>query len=133
MEIQYFDELVEQEIQPDGVTDTWLSTACCHAGLVDRELQYIETMVEQHGINYNDQLHCCVVDLLGRLGPLGRAKLMLRASGLADTALSWTALLSACQIHNDVDRDWEAVLGHLDQELVAGRSLFPPSSTILRE
>ncbi|KAA3459743.1 pentatricopeptide repeat-containing protein [Gossypium australe] len=56
--------------KPDDTTMVRVLSACSHAGLVDRGMEYFYSMNQDYGITAILQHYNCMVDLLGRAGRL---------------------------------------------------------------
>ncbi|KAG6469426.1 putative pentatricopeptide repeat-containing protein At3g47840 [Zingiber officinale] len=90
-------------LSPDGVAYIGVLTACCHAGLVDRALQYLESMREQ-GVDPGREHYGCIVDLLGRAGRVTEAEKVLEEMPKSEVdAVAWASLMRACAAKGDVE------------------------------
>lgn len=98
-----FEEMRQQGLQPDEATFTSLLVACCHGALVDAGQQYFKMMVE-YKIAPSVYHYSCMVDLLGRSGRLDEAEQLLQGMPFEKDLVGWTALLTACRSHGDVER-----------------------------
>lgn len=76
-------------------------SACSHAGLVDRGMEYFYLMNQDYGITANSRHYTCMVDLLGRAGRLDEAKKLIRSMPFEPDAATWGALLGASRTHGN--------------------------------
>ena len=91
-----YEEMRLERIQPMDVTLLSLLHACCHVGLVERGMELLESMAKDPGLSPRSEHYACVVDLLGWVGLLIKAKHFI--DGLPE---NWQALLGSCSIHGD--------------------------------
>ncbi|MQL90748.1 hypothetical protein Taro_023358, partial [Colocasia esculenta] len=99
-----FREMIDDGLQPDGVTFLGVLVACCHAGLVDEGRHFFALMTQVYGISPTTE-HCsCMVDLYGRRGLLSEAKDFIKnVISLPDAGSIWGTLLSACVNHGNIE------------------------------
>lgn len=96
-------KMCESGIEPDEITFLGVLTSCCHAGLVREAYSCLNSMFHLHGIIPRLEHYACMVDLLGRVGLLEDAKRMIDLMPIHPDAYIWQILLSACNIHGNVD------------------------------
>ncbi|KFK24508.1 hypothetical protein AALP_AAs55560U001000 [Arabis alpina] len=108
--LNLFDEMVAKRIKPNYVTLLGVLNACSHAGLVNKGLEYLNSMNEKHGVTPDPRHYTCVVDMLGRFGRVDNAYELAKTIevGAEEGALLWGALLSAGRLHGRVDIVGEA-------------------------
>ncbi|KAL5582394.1 hypothetical protein UlMin_014836 [Ulmus minor] len=94
---------LDDRLRPDGVVLLGILTACTHAGLQKEGQLLLKNMENQYGILPKHEHYSCVVDMLCRAGELGEAHELIRKMPMRPLASVWGALLSGCQIHNNVD------------------------------
>ncbi|XP_061349333.1 pentatricopeptide repeat-containing protein At1g03540-like [Gastrolobium bilobum] len=100
---ELFDRMVEAGVRPDGVTFTAVLTACSHGGFIEKGREYFELMEVRFGVKPGVQHYTCMVDMLGRVGLVEEAEmLILRMEFEPDETLRG-ALLGACKIHGKVE------------------------------
>ncbi|KAG4118041.1 hypothetical protein ERO13_D12G268350v2 [Gossypium hirsutum] len=87
--------------KPDDTTMVGVLSACSHAGLVDRGVEYFYSMNQDYGITANLQHYNCMVDLLGRAGRLDETQKLIRNMPFEPDAATWGALLGASRIHGN--------------------------------
>ncbi|OVA06031.1 Pentatricopeptide repeat [Macleaya cordata] len=100
--LQLFSEMKLTGIQPDGAAFVSVLSACSHAGLTDKGLEYFSEMERKYGIRPGPEHYACLVDLLGRAGRLKEAKELIDSMSVKPDGAVWGALLGACKIHGDV-------------------------------
>ncbi|XP_068653983.1 pentatricopeptide repeat-containing protein At2g13600-like [Aristolochia californica] len=102
----------DNHVEPDQITFVALISACSHAGLVDKGLEYFKIMTEDFGLIPSDENYGCVVDLLARGGRIDEAKNLIASMPKKPGPNVWGALLSACRIHGAIN-EAELALKHL--------------------
>ncbi|KAG9439027.1 hypothetical protein H6P81_019192 [Aristolochia fimbriata] len=111
--ISVFESMVaENDVEPDQITFVALISACSHAGLVDKGLEYFKIMTEDFGLIPSDENYGCVVDLLARAGKIDEAKKLIASMPRKPGPNVWGALLSACRKHGAIN-EAELASGHL--------------------
>ncbi|XP_010523463.1 PREDICTED: pentatricopeptide repeat-containing protein At2g02980, chloroplastic isoform X2 [Tarenaya hassleriana] len=98
-----FEEMRNQNVQPDEITFLGLLNACSHTGLVDEGREYFSRMVDEFKIVPSIKHYGCMVDLLGRAGHLHEAYRFIDELPTNPTPVLWRILLSACSSHNDLE------------------------------
>ncbi|KAK4789779.1 hypothetical protein SAY86_017083 [Trapa natans] len=106
--LQLLSEMKTRGIEPNRVTYIGVLTACSHAGLIEEGWRVFGSIREPAVDHY-----ACMVDLLGRVGELKKAELLIREMPMEPHSGVYGSLLNACRIHRRVD------LGE-----VAARKLF---------
>uniref|UniRef100_A0A0E0FXH1 Pentacotripeptide-repeat region of PRORP domain-containing protein n=1 Tax=Oryza nivara TaxID=4536 RepID=A0A0E0FXH1_ORYNI len=101
--LQVFERMQAQSVWPDPITFVGVLTACSHAGLVDKGLDYWEAMVKYYGMERRADHYACVVDMLGRAGRLEEAFEMVQTMPMGPHPGALGALLSACKTHGNVE------------------------------
>ncbi|KAL5548449.1 hypothetical protein UlMin_003680 [Ulmus minor] len=101
--LEAFDEMRRMGFVPDGVTFVVVLYACSHSGMVDEGLRYFNKMSKDFGITPGVEHYACMVDLLGRAGRLGDAVKLIRGMPMEPTPITWSALLSSCRLHANVE------------------------------
>ncbi|KAK4357494.1 hypothetical protein RND71_023104 [Anisodus tanguticus] len=100
--LQLFSQMLGEGCKPTHGTFIGVLLACAHAGLVDKGLEYFESMKKCHGLVSEMKHYGCVVDLLCRSGNLNRAFEFINLMPMATDVVSWRMLLSACKLHGNV-------------------------------
>lgn len=101
--VELFDEMIRIGIQPDGPVFVTVLSACSHAGLTNKGLDYFAAMQSEYGVKPGTEHYSCVVDLLGRAGRLEDACKLIDSMPVEPDGAVWGALLGACKIHKNVD------------------------------
>ncbi|CAK7325203.1 unnamed protein product [Dovyalis caffra] len=108
-----FEEMQQMGMHPDEVTYASVLSACNHVGLVDKGRSYFELMTREHHLSPNAIHYSCMVDILGRGGPVREAHELMTRMPFAATASMWGSLLASCRIH-----------GNLELAEIAAKKLF---------
>lgn len=93
---------VDDGLRPDGVVLLGVLMACTHAGLQEEGQLLLNNMESRYGIIPRHEHYSCMVDLLCRAGQLDEALQLIRRMPMKPLASVWGALLSGCQIRNNV-------------------------------
>ncbi|KAJ4705269.1 Pentatricopeptide repeat-containing protein [Melia azedarach] len=101
--VQLFDEMIKSGIKPDGTAFVSVLSACSHAGLTDKGLEYFSAMEKKYGLQPGPEHYSCMVDLLGRAGQLNEAWELIESMPVEPDGAVWGALLGACKIHKNVE------------------------------
>lgn len=99
--LQLYEEMKLEGVQPTDVTFLSLLHGCSHSGLVEKGMEFLNSMAKDHGISPRTEHYACVVDMLGRAGLLTEAKSFIERLSEKPGPLVWQALLGACSIHSD--------------------------------
>ncbi|XP_037430104.1 pentatricopeptide repeat-containing protein At3g24000, mitochondrial-like [Triticum dicoccoides] len=98
-----FKHMVSMGRKPDYVTFVTLLSACSHAGLVDKGIDYYNSMSSVFGVSPGIK-HCvCIVDVLGRLGRFTEAEKFIEDMPVLTNDLIWRSLLSSSRTHKNLD------------------------------
>ncbi|WOG81417.1 hypothetical protein DCAR_0100564 [Daucus carota subsp. sativus] len=101
--LRLFELLLKSGNKPDHVTFIGVLSACTHAGLVDRGLEYFHSIKEKHGLKYTADHYACVVDLLGRSGRFKEAEDIIVSMPMKPDKFLWASLLGGCRIHGNIE------------------------------
>ncbi|XP_023523583.1 pentatricopeptide repeat-containing protein At3g62890-like [Cucurbita pepo subsp. pepo] len=108
-----FAKMIEDDgLKPNDISFMGLLTACTHAGLVDKGLEYFDMMAEVYGITPKVEHYGCVVDLLSRAGRLDQAESLINSMPMQPNVIVWGALLGGCRIYKDAERG-ECTVRHI--------------------
>ncbi|XP_019187286.1 PREDICTED: pentatricopeptide repeat-containing protein At4g37170-like [Ipomoea nil] len=99
----YFERLLESGIRPDHITFIGVLSACTHAGLVDKGLEYFHSIKEKHGLTHTQDHYACVVDLLSRSGRFKEVEDLLNQMPMKPDKFLWSSLLGGCRIHGNLE------------------------------
>ena len=101
--LQIFDEMRETSVVPNHITYVCVLYACSQGGFVDEGWKYFSSMTKDCGIFPGEDHYACMVNILGRAGLIKEAKELILRMPFQPGALVWQTLLSACQLHGDVE------------------------------
>ncbi|MQL81069.1 hypothetical protein Taro_013526 [Colocasia esculenta] len=87
--IELFEDMLRTEEKPDSVTFIAVLTACSHSGLVDKGMQFFNSMEKDHGILPIADHYTCIIDALGRSGRFGEIKGLIEKMPCKDDPISW--------------------------------------------
>ncbi|CAK9168026.1 unnamed protein product [Ilex paraguariensis] len=99
--LQLYEEMRFEGVEPTDVTFLSLLHACSHIGLVDKGMEFLESMDRVYGISPRMEHYACVVDMLGRAGLLNEAKVFIEGLPVKPGILVWQALIGACSFRGD--------------------------------
>lgn len=101
---QCFEDMKQQNVQPNDFTFMGLLVACSHASAVDEGRQYFKSMVDDYKITPTVEHYTCMADLLGRSGNLEEAEKLMESTPAENDVGVWLTLLSASKQHGDAER-----------------------------
>lgn len=102
--LSLFHAMQDYGIEPDAITFIAILSACSYSGLVDTGLQIFDSMKIEHNIQPLTAHHCCVADMLGRVGRVVEAYEFVKELGEEGNVLEiWGSLLGACKIHRQFE------------------------------
>ncbi|KAK4359646.1 hypothetical protein RND71_021875 [Anisodus tanguticus] len=101
--LQVYELMRNSGIKPDSVTFVGVLSAYSHAGLVEEGYFFLNSMMEDYGIESGYRHYACMVDLLSRSGRLTEAERFISEMPIKPDALVWGTLLAACKLHDDVE------------------------------
>lgn len=102
--IEYFFQMLREGFEPNEVTFVSILSACSHSGLLDESCYYFKFMSQDWEVVPSMIHHCCLADLLGRLGMLDLAEFLVCEMHFQPGYVEWFTLLCACKSGGDVDR-----------------------------
>ncbi|XP_028769172.1 pentatricopeptide repeat-containing protein At2g22410, mitochondrial-like [Neltuma alba] len=100
--LELFSQMLSEGVQPSHGVFVGILLACAHAGLIDKGLEYFESMERVYGLKPEMKHYGCVVDLLSRSGNLERAYDFIKNMPIVPDVIVWRILLSASQLHRNV-------------------------------
>nr|XP_043630184.1 pentatricopeptide repeat-containing protein At5g16860 [Erigeron canadensis] len=101
--IDLFDGMRKAGLPIDGVTFVVVLYACSHSGLVEKGLDYFDSMTREFGIVPGVEHYACMVDLLGRSGQLEKAMEVIKEMPMEPSPVVWVALLGSARVHTNVE------------------------------
>ncbi|KAI3845508.1 hypothetical protein MKW92_033144 [Papaver armeniacum] len=100
--LQYFELLLKSGTKPDHITFVGVLSACTHAGLVDKGIEYFNSISEKHGLSHIVDHYACLVDLLGRSGRLDEAEEIVDKMPMKPSKYIWASLLGNCRNYGNL-------------------------------
>ncbi|XP_011624792.1 pentatricopeptide repeat-containing protein At5g66520-like [Amborella trichopoda] len=113
--LQLFSEMESEGIRPNEITFIGALSACSHAGLVEEGKRCFRLMQEYKIVPMMEH-YGCMVDLLGRAGLLCEAEELILSMPMKPNMIIWSALLSACRIHGDLEMGEQIGKGLIESE-----------------
>ncbi|POO02732.1 DYW domain containing protein [Trema orientale] len=101
--LQIFELLLKSGIKPDHVTFVGVLSACTHAGIVDKGLEYFHSIKSKHKLNRTADHYACIVDLLARAGRFEEAEKIINDMPIKPDKFLWASLLGGCRIHGNIE------------------------------
>lgn len=101
--LDIFDKMQKAGFLPDDISFLVVLYACSHSGMIDRGLDYFDSMSRDYGVAASAEHYASVIDLLARAGRLDKAWSMVKDMPMEPSAVVWVALLSACRVHSNVE------------------------------
>ncbi|PWA80411.1 pentatricopeptide repeat-containing protein [Artemisia annua] len=101
--LKMFNEMVEMNIKPNGVTFVSVLSACTHAGMVKEGRECFLSMTRDFNIRPEIEHYGCMVDLLCKAGLLEDALGMIRDMRMEPNAVIWGALLGGCKLQKNLE------------------------------
>ncbi|XP_076915771.1 pentatricopeptide repeat-containing protein At1g09190-like [Bidens hawaiensis] len=98
-----FDEMINNELNPNESTFVGALTCCVHSGLIQKGKGLFSSMVSEHQIKPRLEHYGCMVDLLGRGGLVKEAYELIKSMPMKPNAALWGALLGSCCKHGDME------------------------------
>ncbi|KAI5082497.1 hypothetical protein GOP47_0002240 [Adiantum capillus-veneris] len=103
MSLKCFQNMQEQEMQPDTATFTCLLIACSRSSLVDDGQKCFKEMIERHGLEPTPHHFSSMVDLFARSGEISEAWRFVESMQSSPSKELLTALLTACKNYGEVE------------------------------
>nr|GEX65859.1 pentatricopeptide repeat-containing protein At2g22410, mitochondrial-like [Tanacetum cinerariifolium] len=100
--LELFSEMLKENVHPTHGTFVGILLACAHAGLVDKGLEYFESMKKEYGLQPEMKHYGCVVDLLSRSSNLDRAYEFMLQMPIAPDVIIWRILLGSCKLQGNM-------------------------------
>lgn len=101
--LHLFELLLQSGDKPDHITFIGVLSACTHAGLVDKGLDYFYSIEEKHGLSHTIDHYACVIDLLSRSGRFKEAEDIIKKMPMKPDKFLWASLLGGCRIHGNYE------------------------------
>ncbi|KAK7252885.1 hypothetical protein RIF29_37141 [Crotalaria pallida] len=101
--LQIFEEMRKTSVEPNYITFICVLYACSQGRFVGEGWKYFSSMTKDYGIFPGEDHYACMVNIFGRAGLTKEAKELILRMPFQPGVLVWQTLLSACQIHGDVE------------------------------
>ncbi|XP_020113240.1 putative pentatricopeptide repeat-containing protein At1g68930, partial [Ananas comosus] len=101
--VELFEDMLANNVKPDGVTFIGVLSACSRAGLVEKGRSYFDSMVKDHGIVPITDHYTCMIDLFSRAGRLNEAEEFIKGMPCQPDAIGWATLLSSCRLRGNIE------------------------------
>lgn len=101
--LRFFELLLKSGTKPDHITFVGVLSACTHAGLVEKGLEYFHSIKEKHGLTHTADHYACIVDLLARAGRFTEAESIINKMPMKPDKFLWASLLGGCRIHGNLE------------------------------
>ncbi|CAH9105244.1 unnamed protein product [Cuscuta epithymum] len=98
-----FEKMVIDGVKPNSVAYVAILTACSHGGLIEEGWKHFKSMSQKYGIAPGIEHYAAIADLFGRAGRLLDAYEFVSNMHIKPTGSVWSALLSACRVHKNVE------------------------------
>lgn len=97
--LRLFNQMKENNFEPNEITFIGVLYACSHAGLVKEGQEIFDSMINEHKIIPRHEHYGCMVDLFGRANLLREALEIIETMPMGPNVVIWGSLMSACQVH----------------------------------
>eukprot|EP00257_Ricinus_communis_P027954 XP_025015368.1 pentatricopeptide repeat-containing protein At4g19191, mitochondrial isoform X2 [Ricinus communis] len=101
--LDLFYQMIDFGLKPNHVTFLSILQACTHGGFLDKGWECFNMMTKIYKLNPGLDHYSCMADLLGRKGKLKEALEFIKGMPVKPDAAIWSALLTACRIHCNVE------------------------------
>ncbi|KAH9296108.1 hypothetical protein KI387_039696, partial [Taxus chinensis] len=101
--LNMFEKMQQVDIKPNQATFIGVLSACSHAGLLDEEHFYFNSMTEDYELLPTQEHYACMVDLVGRAGFLDKAIQIVDKMPFEADVVIWRTLLAVYRLHGNVD------------------------------
>lgn len=100
--LDLFSKMLMENVQPTHGTFVGILLACAHAGMVDKGLEYFESMERDYKLIPQMKHYGCVVDLLSRSGSVDKAYEFMLKMPIAADVIIWRILLGSCKLQGNM-------------------------------
>ncbi|KAI7995963.1 Pentatricopeptide repeat-containing protein [Camellia lanceoleosa] len=94
--LEYFTQMVDEDLMPNSVTFVGVFSACNHRGMVAEGRKYFDAMIRDYKIEPVLEHYGCLVDLLARAGFIDEALDLVSNMPIKPDVVIWRSLLDAC-------------------------------------
>ncbi|XP_021751958.1 pentatricopeptide repeat-containing protein At4g37170-like [Chenopodium quinoa] len=114
--LELFELMLRSDTQPDHVTFVGVLSACTHAGLVEKGIEYFHSIKDRHGLTPIVEHYSCLIDLLSRAGRFKEAEEYINKMPMKPDKFLWASLLGGCRIHKNVELAEQAAKALFEME-----------------
>ncbi|KAF9616010.1 hypothetical protein IFM89_027949 [Coptis chinensis] len=125
--LQLFNQMLEEDIEPDNITFLAILSACSHGGFIEQACKLFEQIQQDNRIDLTLEHYACYIDLLGRSGNVENAYTIITGMPYKPSPAIWSSLVSACKTHGRLD-----VAKQLVHRLIASEPDNPASYMLSR-
>jgi pentatricopeptide repeat protein len=100
--VTLFDRMEEDGVKPNDVTFLSLLSACSHSGMMNKGMEYFESMMSKYGIDPRAKHYSSAIDLLARGGQLEDAWKLVQKTNAESNLSMYGAMLGACRMHGNM-------------------------------
>ncbi|GKA51570.1 pentatricopeptide repeat-containing protein [Tanacetum coccineum] len=93
--IRIFELMKVNNVKPNHATFVSVLRACAHVGLVEKGLQYFNSMLSKYGLHPQLEHYSCMVDILGRSGQVDKALNLINDMPIDADDVIWRTLLDS--------------------------------------
>ncbi|KAK7318355.1 hypothetical protein RJT34_03054 [Clitoria ternatea] len=101
--MEYFSRMIEEGVQPDGVSLLGVLVGCSHAGLVNEARKVFNEMESVYKVPRVEKHYGCMADMLARAGLIEEAVEIIKGMPSGGDVFAWGGLLGGCRIHGNVE------------------------------
>ncbi|GKA25867.1 pentatricopeptide repeat-containing protein [Tanacetum coccineum] len=98
-----FELMKVNNVKPNHATFVSVLRACAHVGLVEKGLQYFNSMLSKYGLHPQLEHYSCMVDILGRSGQVDKALNLINDMPIDADDVIWRTLLGICKLQKNVE------------------------------
>ncbi|XP_047307624.1 pentatricopeptide repeat-containing protein At3g02330, mitochondrial-like [Impatiens glandulifera] len=101
--LRTFDRLQHEGLKPIHATIVAILRACAHMGLVEKGVNYFNSMKKEYGLDPQLEHYTCLVDIFGRSGQIRKALEVIQEMPYEADDVTWKTLLNLCKLKGNVE------------------------------
>lgn len=101
--LQCYEKMQAAHVKPSEITFLSLLSVCNHMGLLEKGVEYFESMSRDYGLTQRIEHYITMIDLLGRAGDFSRIQDMLAKMPMQPNLALCHSLLSTCLKYGNVE------------------------------
>nr|GMC67681.1 pentatricopeptide repeat-containing protein At4g02750-like [Ipomoea batatas]GME11627.1 pentatricopeptide repeat-containing protein At4g02750-like [Ipomoea batatas] len=101
--VAFFERMVSEGHEPDGITFLILLSACAHTGMVKESMFWFDSMIRTYKLSPQPEHYACLINILGRAGQLEKALQITREMPFEADSAAWGALLASSFAHSNLE------------------------------